>query len=124
MKEIGVGGPRNIFDVLTSSQPFCQLFTKNDIGFYFYYEISKFVVSFQNIKNTASIDTNSSIKMGNGTCEKLKRKILEYWLWYIGWKSENGSKYLEVECKNPIVFLNCVCDSRKLYCEERILNVG
>jgi hypothetical protein len=37
--------------------------------------------------------------MGNGTCENLKRKILEYWLWYIGWKSENGSKYLEVECK-------------------------
>jgi hypothetical protein len=26
--------------------------------------------------------------MGNGTCEKLKRKILEYWLWYIGWKWE------------------------------------
>jgi hypothetical protein len=48
------------------------------MGFYFYYEISKYVVSFENIKNTASIDTNSSIKMGNGTCEKLKRKILEY----------------------------------------------
>jgi hypothetical protein len=61
LKEIGVGGPRNIFDILTSSQPFCQLFTKNDIGFYFYYEISKFVVSFQNVKNTASIDTNNSI---------------------------------------------------------------
>ena len=30
-------------------------------------------------------------------------------------KCENGSKYLEVECKNRIVFLNCVCDSRKLY---------
>jgi hypothetical protein len=29
--------------------------------------------------------------MGNGTCEKLKRKILEYWLWYIGWKSEMGA---------------------------------
>jgi hypothetical protein len=78
LKEIEVGGPRNIFDVLTSSQPFCQLFTENDIGFHFYYEISTFVVSFQNIKNTASIDTNSSIKMKNGTCEKLKRKILEY----------------------------------------------
>jgi hypothetical protein len=78
LKEIGVGGPRNIFDVLTSSWPFCQLFTKNDVGFHFYYEIRKFVVSFQNIKNTASINTNSSIKMGNGTCEKLKRNILEY----------------------------------------------
>jgi hypothetical protein len=63
LKEIGVGGPLNIFYVFTSSQPFCQLFTKNDIGFHFYYEISKFVVSFQNIKNAASIDTNSSIKM-------------------------------------------------------------
>jgi hypothetical protein len=78
LKEIGVEGPRNIFDVLTSSQPFCQLFTKNYIGFYFYYKISKFVVRFQNIKNTASIDTNSSSKMANGTCEKWKRQILEY----------------------------------------------
>jgi hypothetical protein len=50
--------------------------TKNDIGFYLYYEISKFVVSFQNIKNTASIDTNSSIKMGNGTFEKKNIGIL------------------------------------------------
>jgi hypothetical protein len=36
-------------------------------------------------------------------------------------KVRNGSKYLEVECKNAIVFLNCVCDSRKLYCEERLM---
>jgi hypothetical protein len=79
LKEIGEEAVLAIFLMFwPQDSHFANCLQKNDIGFYFYYEISKFVVS--------------SIKMGNGTCEKLKIKILEYWLWCIGWKSEMGAK--------------------------------